>query len=59
MFVAGSDQILSPVSVSSEGKVVSVSAPVVPAGFPSPPADDLEDQIDPIAWIVRHPSATF
>lgn len=32
---------------------------LVPAGFPSPAADDLEDEIDPIAWIVRHPSATF
>jgi DNA polymerase V len=31
----------------------------VPAGFPSPTADHEEDEIDPIAWVVRHPSATF
>ncbi|MET0259387.1 MAG: S24 family peptidase [Methylobacterium sp.] len=31
----------------------------VPAGFPSPAGDDLEDSIDPIAWIVRHESSTF
>jgi DNA polymerase V len=29
------------------------------AGFPSPAGDDLEDEIDPIAWVVRHPSSTF
>ena len=29
------------------------------AGFPSPAADDLEDEIDPIAWVVRHPTSTF
>ena len=29
------------------------------AGFPSPAADDLEDEIDPIAWVVRNPSSTF
>lgn len=31
----------------------------VSAGFPSPAGDDLEDEIDPIAWIVRHPASTF
>ena len=31
----------------------------VSAGFPSPAADDLEDEIDPISWVVRHPSSTF
>ena len=31
----------------------------VSAGFPSPAADDLEDEIDPIAWVVRHPTSTF
>jgi len=31
----------------------------VSAGFPSPAGDDLEDEIDPIAWVVRHPSSTF
>ncbi len=24
------------------------------AGFPSPAGDDLEDAIDPMAWVVRH-----
>jgi DNA polymerase V len=31
----------------------------VSAGFPSPAGDDLEDEFDPIAWIVRHPASTF
>jgi DNA polymerase V len=31
----------------------------VSAGFPSPAGDDLEDEIDPIAWVVRHPTSTF
>jgi len=31
----------------------------VTAGFPSPAADDLEGEIDPIAWVVRHPTSTF
>lgn len=35
-----------------------VSIPVS-AGFPSPAADDLEDEIDPIAWVVRRPASTF
>ena len=26
----------------------------VSAGFPSPAGDDLEDEIDPMAWVVRH-----
>lgn len=35
-------------------------APIsVPAGFPSPASDDMEDSIDPIAWIVRRESSTF
>lgn len=29
------------------------------AGFPSPAADDLEDEIDPISWVVRRPASTF
>ena len=34
---------------------------VIPAsaGFPSPAGDDLEDEIDPITWVVRHPASTF
>ena len=29
------------------------------AGFPSPAGDHLEDEIDPISWVVRRPSSTF
>ncbi len=50
---------LQPLSISSKGTTVPLAGNLVPAGFPSPAADDLEDEIDPIAWIVRHPSATF
>ena len=42
-----------------EGLVVSIIAKSVSAGFPSPAGDDLEDEIDPIAWVVRHPTSTF
>jgi DNA polymerase V len=42
-----------------KGTIVPLAGNLVPAGFPSPAADDLEDEIDPIAWVVRHPSATF
>ena len=31
----------------------------VPAGFPRPAADDVEDEVDPIAAIVRNPTTTF
>ncbi len=31
----------------------------VSAGFPSPAGDDLEDEIDPITWVVRHQTSTF
>ncbi|WP_347140680.1 S24 family peptidase [Paracoccus sp. SSK6] len=31
----------------------------VPAGFPSPAADDLEDTVDPMKWVIRHEHATF
>ena len=31
----------------------------VSAGFPSPAGGDLEEEIDPIAWVVRHPTSTF
>jgi DNA polymerase V len=30
----------------------------VSAGFPSPATDDLEGEVDPIAWVVRHPTST-
>lgn len=59
MLVAINNLNLFPVLISHEGRTVSLSASAVPAGFPSPAGDDLEDQIDPISWIVRHPSATF
>ena len=31
----------------------------VSAGFQSPAGDDPEDEIDPMAWVVRHPASTF
>ena len=48
-----------------EQPVVAAGLPmrlvVVPAsaGFPSPAGDDLEDEIDPMTWVVRHPASTF
>lgn len=45
--------------VSSEANVVPLLLNRVSAGFPSPAGDDLEDEIDPIAWVVRHPNSTF
>lgn len=45
--------------VPAEGRVVPLPLIRVSAGFPSPAGDDLEDEIDPIAWVVRHPSSTF
>ena len=44
--------------VSSSSYVHVVTTPAS-AGFPSPSADDLEGEIDPIAWVVRHPASTF
>lgn len=41
------------------GQLVRIVGSQVSAGFPSPAGDDLEDEIDPIAWVVRHPSSTF
>jgi DNA polymerase V len=43
----------------SNGRTVLLEATPASAGFPSPAADDLEDEIDPISWVVRHPSSTF
>lgn len=51
--------ILSPVSVAYVQQLLPLASIRVPAGFPSPTADHEEDEIDPIAWVVRHPSATF
>lgn len=45
--------------VLPSGAPVRVVTSKVSAGFPSPAADDLEDEIDPISWVVRHPSSTF
>jgi DNA polymerase V len=50
---------LSPVSVSYVQRLLPLASIRVPAGFPSPTADHEEDEIDPIACVVRHPSATF
>ena len=43
----------------AQGQPMRFMSIPVSAGFPSPAADDLEDEIDPIAHIVRHPSSTF
>lgn len=45
--------------VRTEGHSVPLLLARASAGFPSPAGDDLEDEIDPIAWVVRHPSSTF
>ncbi|NQV79808.1 MAG: peptidase S24 [Alphaproteobacteria bacterium] len=45
--------------VVAAGQSVPVLLTRVSAGFPSPAGDDLEDEIDPIAWVVRHPTSTF
>ncbi|SEQ87660.1 DNA polymerase V [Loktanella sp. DSM 29012] len=45
--------------VTAAGHHISLVAVPVSAGFPSPAGDDLEDEIDPIAWVVRHPGSTF
>ena len=49
---------VKPLIVSSSSYVHVVTTPAS-AGFPSPSADDLEGEIDPIAWVVRHPASTF
>ena len=49
---------IKPPFVSSSSHVHVVTTPAS-AGFPSPAADDLEGEIDPIAWVVRHPASTF
>lgn len=51
--------ILSPVSVAYVQQLLPLASIRVPAGFPSPTSDHEEDEIDPIAWVIRHPSATF
>lgn len=50
---------LEPISVEIVHRLVPVALWRAPAGFPSPAADDLEDLVDPMDWIVRHESSTF
>ena len=45
--------------IVTNGMSMRLVSGFVSAGFPSPAADDLEDEIDPISWVVRHPSSTF
>lgn len=45
--------------IIADGLPVRLIAASVSAGFPSPAGDDLEDEIDPVAWVVRHPASTF
>jgi len=51
----------SPISIfeSAIPSTITVGALGVSAGFPSPAGDDLEDEIDPISWVVRRPGSTF
>ena len=52
---------LRPISINPhpDTPTLKVGALGVSAGFPSPAGDDLEDEIDPIAWVVRRPGSTF
>ena len=50
-------EVKSPITTNST-PLRLITTPVS-AGFPSPAADELEDEIDPIAWIIRHPTSTF
>lgn len=45
--------------VIADGQPMRLVSIPASAGFPSPAADDLEDEIDPIAWMVRRPTSTF
>jgi len=52
----------SPITISTFPTPTTITVGVllgVSAGFPSPAGDDLEDEIDPIAWVVRRPGSTF
>lgn len=52
--------ILSPViAVHDPERIFALASCSVPAGFPSPAGDDMEDVVDPMTWVVRHPAATF
>ncbi|ART99397.1 LexA family protein [Yoonia vestfoldensis] len=45
--------------IISQGQTVPLLLTRASAGFPSPAGDDLEGEIDPISWVVRHPASTF
>ena len=46
-------------NLAPDSPTLKVGALGVSAGFPSPAGDDLEDEIDPISWVVRRPGSTF
>ena len=50
---------LHPLSVTLIHRDMPLASIQVPAGFPSPAADDLEDTVDPFKWVIRHEHATF
>ena len=50
-------EVKSPIAKNSS-PLRLITTPVS-AGFPSPAADDLEDEIDPISLVIRHPTSTF
>lgn len=50
---------LRPLTVTLIDRELPLAAIHVPAGFPSPAADDLEDTVDPFKWVIRHEHATF
>lgn len=45
---------LHPLSATLNDRDMPVAAIQVPAGFPSPAADDLEDTVDPMKWAPMH-----
>lgn len=44
---------LRPLTVTLIDRELPLAAIHVPAGFPSPAADDLEDTVDPFKWVIR------
>lgn len=50
---------IEPVSVSHIMREIRTAGLTLSAGFPSPAADDIEEPVDLIAWIIRHEHATF
>lgn len=51
--------MLAPVSLDPERLLLPLPAERVPAGFPSPALDYLDDRIDLTRELIRHPAATF